>query len=50
MNTSGGKQSDHILYFTNNEFQKAQISTLFRTGLIIPRLHTAILQLLEKQY
>lgn len=37
MNRSGGKRSDHALYFTNNEFQKAQISTLFHTGLIIPR-------------
>lgn len=43
MNRSGGKGSDPVLYYTNNEFQKAKISTLFHTGLIIPRSHIAIL-------
>lgn len=37
MNQSRRKQSEHILHFTNNEFHKAHISTLFHMGLIIPK-------------
>lgn len=43
VNQSRGKQSDHVLHFTNNGFHKAQISTLFHMGLIIPRSYDAIL-------